>query len=230
MILAVIPARGGSKRIPGKNIRSFLGKPIIQYSIEAAIKSEVFDRVIVSTDSEQIAAMARDCGAEIPFIRPAELSDDHTPTIPVIRHAVESTSTQESPVRFACCIYATAPFVEASDIRRGLDMLKENPNSKFLFPVTTFPFPILRSLRMDGSRVTMNFPEHEQTRSQDLTEAWHDAGQFYWGTATAWKSANGVYSASALGLPVERCRVQDIDTNEDWSRAELMYSALAKTT
>lgn len=223
MILAVIPARGGSKRIPGKNTREFCGRPVIAYSIAAAVESGVFDHVIVSTDCEQTAAVARELGATVPFMRPAELSDDHTPTIPVIRHAVIAMSDLIGPVTHACCIYATAPFVSAVDIRSGLQVLQQTNGAEFAFPVTTFPFPIFRSLKMSGNHVEMFYPEHELTRSQDLPEAWHDAGQFYWGTSAAWRDRNGIFSAQSLGIPLPRHRVQDIDTEEDWIRAERMF-------
>jgi pseudaminic acid cytidylyltransferase len=223
MILAVIPARGGSKRIPGKNTREFCGQPMIAYSIAAALESAVFDQVIVTTDCERTAAVARECGATVPFMRPAELSDDHTPTIPVIRHAVDVMSDSVAPVTHACCIYATAPFVSADDIRDGLSLLQKNEGTEFAFPITTFPFPIFRSLKMSGNHVEMFYPEHELTRSQDLEEAWHDAGQFYWGTAAAWRQRSGFFTARSLGIPLPRHRVQDIDTQEDWIRAERMF-------
>lgn len=226
MRIAVIPARGGSKRIPGKNIRNFCGKPIIGYSIAAARKTGIFDRVIVTTDSESIAEAAQAEGAEVPFMRPDSLSDDHTPTIPVIRHAVETMEQSGEAVEFACCIYATAPFVQSQDLTKGLALLDSHPEGEFAFPITTFPFPIMRALKIDGDQIEMIWPEHESTRSQDLVEAWHDAGQFYWGTGAAWKSAEGVYSANCLPIRIPRWRVQDIDTEEDWSRAERMFNAL----
>lgn len=226
MMLAVIPARGGSKRIPGKNIRSFCGKPIIQYSIDAAFNAEVFDRVVVSTDSDEIAAVAVECGAEVPFVRPKQISDDHTPLIPVMRHAIDTLTTSDNPIEFACSIYATAPFVLPSDIKVGLQKLKLDRTVDFAFPVTTFPFTIFRSLRMENEIVRMFYPEHEFSRSQDLPEAWHDAGQFHWGSVTAWRSASGVFSGKSIGIPISRHRVQDIDTPEDWARAESMFEAL----
>ncbi len=228
MIIAVIPARGGSKRIPGKNTKMFCGKPIIQYAIDAAANAGVFDRIIVSTDSEEIAQVAQRCGAEVPFMRPPELSDDHTTTVPVIRHAVECLTTPEDPVEFACCVYATAPFVSSEDVQRGLELLRKNRTADYAFPITTFPFPIFRSLRFEQGRVEMFYPEHQSTRSQDLPEAWHDAGQFYWGTRCAWTTGKGIFSSVSLGIPVSRHRVQDIDTAEDWLRAELMYEALMR--
>lgn len=228
MIVAVIPARGGSKRIPKKNIRPFCGKPIIQYSIDAAMASGVFDRVIISTDSEEISQVALACGAEVPFVRPADISGDHTPTIPVIRHAVETLTSPQSPVDFACCLYATAPFVRAHDLCQALQQLRGERDAEFAFSVTSFGFPIFRSLKMKDGRIEMFYPEYENTRSQDLPEAWHDAGQFYWGTADAWRGRDGIYSANAIGVPVPRYRVQDIDSEEDWIRAELMYESIKR--
>ena len=226
MIIAVIPARGGSKRIPRKNLRSFCGQPIIKISIDAALESGVFDRVFVSTDCREIADVAKNCGAEVPFIRPAELSNDHTPTIPVVRHAIDWCTDNEGAVNFACGIYATAAFIKSRDVRAGLALLRQDADAEFAFPITTFPFPIFRSLEFLGKRVKMFFPEHNLTRSQDLPEAWHDAGQFYWGTANAWLANEGFFNARSIGMPIPRHRVQDIDTAEDWKRAELMFEAL----
>jgi N-acylneuraminate cytidylyltransferase len=225
MILAVIPARGGSKRIPHKNIREFCGQPIIGYSIQAALNSGVFDRVIVSTDCDKIAGVAKQCGAEVPFTRPAELSDDHTPTIPVIDHAVNWYQERGEAVDYACCIYATSPFVQVADLKMGLSKLTEKPGAEFLFPVTTFPFPIFRALEIKSDKIEMIWPANEVARSQDLPEAYHDAGQFYWGTSKAWTQNEGIYSSHALPLKIPRSRVQDIDTPEDWNRAEMMYKA-----
>lgn len=228
MNIAIIPARGGSKRIQGKNTRIFCGAPIISYSINAAIHSGVFGRVIVSTDCERIAGVAQALGAEVPFMRPAQLSDDYTPTIPVVRHAIETLEAEHATIDFACCIYATAPFIRVSDIQHGLELLQQNPSAEFSFPITTFAFPIHRSLKLDDEFVNPIFPEHELTRSQDLIEAWHDAGQFYWGTATAWKEKAGLFSSTALGIKLPRHRVQDIDTEEDWKYAELMFKMQQK--
>jgi N-acylneuraminate cytidylyltransferase len=226
MRLAVIPARGGSKRIPLKNIREFCGRPMLAWSIEAALQSKCFDRVIVSTDNEEIAAVARIAGAETPFLRPAALADDMTGTIPVIRHAVEWAEQNGSAVGPTCCIYATAPFLRAEDIRRGLDALLAE-DCAFAFSVTSFPFPIQRAIRITAAgRVEMFQPEHFNTRSQDLEEAWHDAGQFYWGWPMAWKVESSLFMEAAVPIKLPRHRVQDIDTLEDWVRAEWMFRAL----
>ena len=226
MKLAVIPARGGSKRIPRKNIKSFCGKPMIAWSIEAALASGCFDAVIVSTDDAEIAEIARQYGADVPFMRPAELSDDHTGTIPVIRHAIEWCNHQGQRIEHACCVYATAPFVSAHDLRRGLGMLQGN-DCDYAFSVTSYAFPIQRALRLtEQGRVAMFNPEHFNTRSQDLEEAYHDAGQFYWGRAEAWLHGKMIFSPDSLPVLLPRHRVQDIDTPEDWTRAEWLFKAL----
>lgn len=226
MRLAVIPARGGSKRIPRKNIRFFGGKPMIAWSLEAALQSGCFDRVIVSTDDTEIAEVARMQGAEVPFMRPAELSDDHTATIPVISHAIEWFREKGDTPAQVCCIYATAPFVRAEDIQRGLRVL-EQTRSDYAFSVTSYAFPIQRAIRITPQgRVEMFQPEHFNTRSQDLEEAFHDAGQFYWGSATAWLTGKPIFSPDAAPVILPRHRVQDIDTLEDWARAEWMFRAM----
>ena len=226
MKLAIIPARGGSKRIPLKNIKPFCGKPMIAWSIEAALQSACFDQVIVSTDDAEIAEVARRWGAAVPFMRPAELSDDHTGTIPVIRHAIEWFNLQGQSVEQTCCLYATAPFVTAEDLRRGLDVLQGN-DCDYAFSVTSYPFPIQRAIRINAEgRVEMFSPEHFNTRSQDLEEAFHDAGQFYWGRAHAWLQGEMIFSPHSLPVLLPRHRVQDIDTPEDWARAEWLFKAM----
>jgi pseudaminic acid cytidylyltransferase len=226
MRLAVIPARGGSKRIPRKNIKMFAGKPMIAWSVEGAVKSGCFDRIIVSTDDEEIASVARGCGAEVPFMRPAELSDDHTATIPVIAHAIRWHQQNGQSPSEVCCIYATAPFVSSEDLRRGLDLLQAT-GCDYAFSVTSFAFPIQRAIRITAdSRVEMLDATQFNTRSQDLEEAFHDAGQFYWGRTEAWLSGMPIFSAGAAPVVLPRHRVQDIDTQEDWERAEWMFKAL----
>ncbi len=226
MKMAVIPARGGSKRIPGKNIKLFCGKPMIAWSIEAALHSGCFDRVIVSTDDDLIAETALRYGASVPFMRPAELSDDYTGTIPVIRHAIGWFNARLQTTDLVCCLYATAPFVTADDICRGLDILT-NTDCDYAFSVTSYAFPIQRAIRITvNNRVEMFNAEHFNTRSQDLEEAWHDAGQFYWGRANAWLDGKMIFSPAAAPVMLPRHRVQDIDTAEDWLRAEWMFKAL----
>lgn len=228
MKLCVIPARGDSKRIPRKNIREFCGKPMIAWSIEAAIKSGCFDRIIVSTDNYEIADVAKAYGAETPFMRPANLADDYAGTTVVITHAIQWYIDRNEKPDHVCCIYATAPFIQAQDINRGLDSLL-NSGADFAFSVSSFAFPIQRGIRItNDQRVEMFQPEHLNTRSQDLERAWHDAGQFYWGKAMAWLEGKKIFSSNAVPVILPRYRVQDIDVQEDWVHAELMFSALAK--
>ncbi len=225
MKLCVIPARGGSKRIPRKNIREFAGKPIIAHSIAAALESELFDRVMVSTDDPEIAEIARGHGAEIPFLRPRALADDYTGTNAVVGQAVQWHREQGFDVDLVCCIYATAPFIQPAYLREGHDKLVASGKS-FAFSVTSFAFPIQRAVRIraDGALDAM-FPEQVSARSQDLEEAYHDAGQFYWGTADAFVESRPLFSHESLPVVLPRYLVQDIDTLEDWRRAELLYQA-----
>lgn len=226
MRLAVIPARGGSKRIPRKNIKLFYGKPMIAWSIEAVLQSGCFDQVIVSTDDAEIAAVAHQYGATVPFMRPAELSDDYIGTIPVIRHAIEWFNAQGQAVEQVCCLYATAPFVRVEDIQRGLKILSET-GCDYAFSVTSYPFPIQRAIHItEQGRVEMFNPEHFNTRSQDLEEAYHDAGQFYWGRSSAWLQGKMIFSPDSAPVLLPRHRVQDIDTAEDWERAEWMFKTM----
>lgn len=225
MKFAVIPARGGSKRIPRKNIKSFGGKPMIAWSIEAALESECFDQVIVSTDDSEIAEVAVEYGATVPFVRPSNLSDDHTGTIPVIRHAIQWLQTNDTNVEYVCCLYATAPFVRAADIRAGLTSLIES-GADYAFSVTSYGFPIQRAIRLTtAGRIEMLYPEHFDTRSQDLEEMYHDAGQFYWGRANAWLDEKVIFTPESVPVCLPRHRVQDIDTPEDWERAEWLFRA-----
>ena len=227
MNIAIIPARGGSKRIPKKNIKPFCGKPMIAWSIAAARESRCFDRVIVSTDDEEIAVVAQTAGAAIPFIRPAELADDHTGTGAVIRHALQWVADQGERIDLACCIYATAPFVTATDLQQGMARLQAAPEKKYAFSVTSFPFPIQRAIRLtDDGGVEPFQPECMPMRSQDLEEAYHDAGQFYWGRPEAFLNGPSVFSPLSIPIILPRHRVQDIDTEEDWVRAEYLHRAL----
>lgn len=226
-IVAIIPARGGSKRIPRKNIKLFHGQPMLAYSIRAAQNSGLFDRIVVSTDDEEIAAMARQLGAETPFVRPAELADDFSTTVDVIRHSVLALQQQGEPIDYACCIYATAPFVQPQYLQQGLQQLQAHPDKAYAFSVTTFPFPIQRAIRINAAgEIEAMHPEHRNTRSQDLEEAYHDAGQFYWARAQAWIERAVVFSSQSLAVILPRYLVQDIDTQEDWLRAEFMYDSL----
>jgi pseudaminic acid cytidylyltransferase len=224
--IAIIPARGGSKRILKKNIKSFCGKPMIAWSIEAALQSGCFDHVVVSTDDAEIAEVARQCGAQVPFKRPATLSDDHSGTIPVIRHAIEWFSERGQAWDLVCCIYATAPFIVAADIRRGLNIIT-GASSDYAFTVTKYPFPIQRAIGItEQGRVLMFNPDHFYTRSQDLEEAYHDAGQFYWGRASAWLSGKVIFGPDAAAIQIPSYRVKDIDNVEDWMMAEYLFQTI----
>lgn len=227
MNIAIIPARGGSKRIPRKNIREFCGKPIIAWSIEAALKSDCFDQVIVSTDDSEIADIASQYGAEIPFMRPVELANDTAATIPVIKHAIEWFTNNEQKPDLACCIYATAPFVTKEDLVRGQEIISADNNIDYAFSVSSYAFPIQRAIRITNEdKVEMFQPEHFNTRSQDLEEAYHDAGQFYWGQSDAWLASKPIFNSESAPIILPRHRVQDIDTSEDWLRAEWMFKAI----
>lgn len=229
MRVAVIPARGGSKRIPRKNIRDFCGKPILAWSIEAALQSGCIEQVIVSTDDEEIADVARAYGAHVPFIRPAHLADDYAGTTVVVQHALDWLIRHGTEIDTACCIYATAPFVTGDVLRLGYEQLRQH-QAAYAFSVTTFAFPIQRALKLtDNHRITMFHQANADTRSQDLEEAYHDAGQFYWGTRDAWLSAQPIYAAHSVPVILPRYSVQDIDTPEDWERAVLMFEALQRT-
>lgn len=226
--IAIIPARGGSKRIPRKNVKEFCGKPMIAWSILAALESKLFDEILVSTDDDEIAQVAESYGALAPFRRPAELSDDHTPTVPVIAHAIHWWEENRSKIDLACCIYATAPFLRASDLQRGYEMLRKDNEAEFAFSITSYAFPIFRSLKVDDEgRVQMFWPENELVRSQDLPEAWHDAGQFYWGRRKAFLTECGVFGAKSVGVRITRHITQDIDTLEDWVHAQHLYHSQA---
>lgn len=228
MKLAVIPARGGSKRIPRKNIKPFCGRPIIAWSIAAARESGCFDRIVVSTDDDEIAALVRAEGAETPFIRPATLADDHTGTMAVVVHAIQAMETQGPAFNHVCCIYPTAPLLRPASLREAYERLV-NSGAAFAFGVASYGHPIQRALRLDsGGIVSMFEPGHAMTRSQDLEPAFHDAGQFCWGTRDAFLSGvSPLSSGTSVAMVLPRHRVVDIDTPEDWDLAEALYLALA---
>lgn len=224
--VAIIPARAGSKRIPGKNIKQFRGRPIIAYSIEAALQSQLFTQVIVSTDSMAIAEVANKYGATVRQ-RPAELADDYTGTQAVMAHVLNELLANDIGVELACCIYPTAPFIQAEDLFRGREALTGDRRFSYAFSVTTYEFPIERALRIGlGGAISAYHPEYRDTRSQDLMPAFHDAGHWYWGRAHAFIEDHVLYSDKSVGVVIPRQRVQDIDTLDDWDRAELMHKAL----
>ncbi len=222
MKIAVIPARGGSKRIPRKNIKTFCGKPMIAWSIEAAKCSGLFERIVVSTDDAEIAEVAKQWGAQVPFMRPEELSNDHAGTIPVIAHATQWALDQGVDLAAVCCIYAAAPFVQTDDLKRGWEELNAG-DWDYAFTATDFAAPIFRSFKQTAKGgIEMFFPEHFATRSQDLPVALHDAGQFYWGRPAAWLEGKRIFDRHSKPVVIPRWRVQDIDTRDDWERAEIL--------
>ena len=223
--VAIIPARGGSKRIPRKNITLFHGKPLIAYSIEVALKSQLFKRVIVSTDDEEIASIAKEYGAETPFLRPQELSDDMSTSSDAVAHAIEYLKAQEEEFEYVCTLYPTAPFLQVKYLVQGYERLK-NSDAKMAFSVTSMPFPIQRTFSItEEGRCQMFTPEHSKTRSQDLEESYQDAGQFYWERVDKeWSDIP--FGKDSIPIVLPRELVQDIDTPEDFRRAELMYAIL----
>jgi len=224
--VALVPARGGSKRIPRKNVRPFRGVPLLRRTLDMLLTADVVDRVVVSTDDDEVADVAAAAGAEVPFRRPAELADDHTGTRPVVQHAITELEREGPPLGPVCLVYPAAVFVQPHDLRTALDRLTSS-GADFVFSATTYGAPVQRALRLrpDGS-VEMLHPEHAGTRSQDLDEAVHDAGQFYWGRRDAWLQDGSVLRAHSLAHVLPRWRVQDIDTPEDWHRAELLHRVL----
>lgn len=225
MNICIIPARGGSKRIPKKNIKSFNGKPIIAYSIEAALNSQCFDEVIVSTDSKEIAEVSKKYGAKVPFLRPKELADDITGTLDVVGHAINWCANHSKKPDYVCCLYATAPLLTAEVLQQSYQKLL-NSGKHYCFSLTSFSFPIQRALKFNNKQLSMFHPEHLMTRSQDLEDAYHDAGQFYWGESNAFLEKLSMFSEHAEPFILPRHLVQDIDTQEDWETAEYMYQAM----
>jgi len=224
MNIAIIPARGGSKRIPRKNIKSFGGKPMIAHAINAANGSGLFEHIVVSTDDEEISAIAREWGAETPFVRPAELANDYTATVPVIAHGMQICRNMGWTFDNVCCIYPGVPFIRTEDLNGALAHLIES-GADYCFPVTEFPSAIQRALkRTNDGKMQPFYPQFETTRTQDLEKAYHDAGQFYWGKADAWLHNPRIHSGG-IGYVIPNWRVVDIDTPEDWLRAEVMHKA-----
>lgn len=230
MKVAIIPARCGSKRIPLKNIRDFNGKPMIAYPIDAALASGCFDKVVVSTDSPEIAAIAQSFGAEVPFMRPAELADDFVGTTPVVRHALSMLAAKGDKIDICCCIYATTPLIQADILREAGDTLNNHPQLDYVFSACRFAFPIQRALVIsDKGGVAPFDPTSIGKRSQDLTPTYHDAGQFYWGRASAFlDTSSQVFGPKAQMIVLPDYLVGDIDTIEDWERAEVLYQVLQK--
>ena len=222
--ICIIPARGGSKRIPRKNIRPIGGLPLIAHSIRNALKSECFDKVVVSTDDAEIAEIAREHGAEIPFVRNDELANDHATTAAVILDAIERTGRTQ--YEFTCCLYPTAPLLNSKVLRDSFKRFRQSDADSML-AITEFDYPPLRALKkQNGDKVAFNWPEFALTRSQDLPELMHDAGLFYWMRTKAFLAANQILTANTIGYEVERLRAIDIDTEQDFAIAEQIYRYL----
>ena len=226
MRVAIIPARGGSKRISRKNVRDFVGKPIIAYPIETAISSDLFDHVIVSTDDDEIAEMAERYGADVPFRRPPALGDDYTSTDTVLIHALGECRRIFGAVQQCCCIYPANPFLDAVDLHRGLDLLVTHQATS-AFPLVRYDFPIEQAFVLEGARPRPRWPDQMMARSQDLIEHFHDAGIFYWCDVEKFLQVERLFTedAAAFVIPSERC--QDINTLDDWARAEYKYRLLS---
>lgn len=223
--VAIITARGGSKRIPRKNIKQFSGKPIIAYSIEAALNAGIFQEVMVSTDDHEIAEVARQYGASVPFMRSNKTSDDFATTADVIREVLQSFQEVDKHFDHACCIYPTAPFVTANKLTSAFDRLKKT-GADSVVPVTKFSFPIWRSFKMENGLVSYNWPEFAPKRSQDLPPAYHDCGQFYFFKTSVFLETGKLITSKTFGLEVPETEVQDIDNEEDWKIAEIKFGFL----
>lgn len=223
--VAIITARGGSKRIPRKNLRPFLGRPIIAYSIDAAIESGLFDEVMVSTEDQEIASVARELGAAVPFMRSAETSDDHSTTAQVLEEVIGDYRKRGRTFDYACCIYPTAPFVTPKKLRHAFDKLA-NSDADLVLPIARFSFPIWRSFRLEGDRVHYNWPEYAPMRSQDLPPAFQDTGQFYFFRPEILKGSRLLVTENSIGIEIDELEVQDIDTEADWRLAEMKYQLM----
>ena len=224
MNVAIIPARGGSKRIPRKNIIDFCGKPMIAWSIEAALSAGIFERVVVSTDDDEIAKISKEYGAEVPFKRPQEIADDYTGTIDVIKHSAAELIKSNANIKNICCIYATVPFLFVNDILKGYEILKDS-KFEYVFAATEYSYPIQRSFFINKEKnLEMFYPENFQARSQDLVKAYHDAGQFYWGKLETWLNKKKVFTNKSKPIFLPNYRVQDIDNFDDLAKAELIFN------
>lgn len=223
--LCIIPARGGSKRIPRKNIKDFLGKPIIAYSIEAALSSGIFDEVMVSTNDEEIATIAKEHGASVPFLRSEKAANDFATTFYVIEEVLKEFKALGKVFEFTCCVYACAPFVTGNKLKLSLDLLKENKFDS-VFPVMTFGFPIQRALKREKEKVSFFYPEFSLSRSQDLEKSYHDAGQFYWMNTEICSNKKQILTDNSGSIILSELEGQDIDNEVDWKLAELKYELL----
>ncbi|PAF53993.1 pseudaminic acid cytidylyltransferase [Helicobacter sp. 13S00482-2] len=219
--IAIIPARGGSKRIPKKNIKLFCDHPIISYSIKNAFESGIFDQIIVSTDDEEIAEISKSYNAEVPFLRSKNLALDNTPTVPVIADAIKKLDLCSDDL--VCCIYPTAPLLKPDHLISSLEKLQENPQKNYVFSCVAFDFSPWRGFLINNSEISMLFEEYSLSRSQDLKEVYHDAGAFYWGRARAFSENKPIFHPHSIPFILPRMLVQDIDTIDDWEIAEIKY-------
>jgi pseudaminic acid cytidylyltransferase len=226
-IIAIIPARGGSKRIPRKNIKPFLSIPIIKYSIDAAIQSGYFDEIMVSTDDEEIADVAKTFGAKVPFFRSLKTSDDYSTVTDVLEEVILQYRDKGQTFDYLCCIYPTAPFVNAEKLKIGMDLLIKT-GCDCVLPVTRFSFPIQRSLKIENDRALMIWPENYLSRSQDLMPAYHDCGQFYCMRTQSMLEQKKLFAKNTIPMVTSSLEVQDIDNEEDWLIAEIKYRLLNK--
>lgn len=223
--LAIIPARGGSKRIPRKNIREFLGKPIISYSIESALNSGLFDEVMVSTDDNAIAKIALECGAKVPFLRSDKNADDYSTTLDVIEEVIEAYEQKGKEFENICCIYPTAPFISSDKLKEAYQLLI-NKKYDAVVPVMAFSFPPQRSLQLQDGKLTYSFPEYENSRSQDLEKLYHDTGQFYLLKVSKLHQNKSLVPSNTGAIIISELEAQDIDNEKDWKLAELKYELL----
>ena len=223
--VAIITARGGSKRISGKNIKDFLGKPIIAYSITAALEAGCFDEVMVSTDSHEIASIAQSFGANIPFLRSAATSDDMSTTADVLMEVLTDYKHRGVEYKYACCIYPTAPFITAQKLHNGYELLIDTGADSVL-PVVQFSYPIQRALQIENNRMSMIWPENINTRSQDLMPAYHDSGQFYWLNVARFLETRQIFADNSVPIKLPESEVQDIDTEDDWKIAEMKFQIM----
>ena len=223
--IAIIPARGGSKRIPRKNIKDFLGKPIIAYSIQAALESGLFEEVMVSTDDEEIAEVARQYGASVPFLRSRTASDDFATTADVLVEVLKNYKNLGHSFDYTCCIYPTAVFVTAEKLQKTFNLLIQK-NYSSVFPVIPFSYPIWRSLKIENEKLSMNFPKYENSRSQDLHVTYHDAGQFYFYKTEVILNKESIFNGNSFGIVIDELEGQDIDNLTDWAIAEMKYKLL----
>ena len=225
MNIAIIPARSGSQRIPGKNIKKFCGEPIIAYSINAAISSKYIENVIVSTDSDKIATIAIKYGALAPFKRPKELSGNLTTTGPVIAHAIDTLEKSGWEIDDVCCLYPCAPLLKHFYIDQAYEEMKDG-NHAFAYPVVPYPHPPQRAMKMnENGKMEFIKPDNALTRTQDLEQLFHDAGQLYWGNSNAWTSKKNMYT-EGIGIQIKSWETVDIDNEEDWEKAELLKSSM----